>query len=61
MGIPSYPSLFNILAAIIHSLTRIGLTPAPPSESNFAELLLGALRVPDVAHGFHPALLPRLA
>jgi len=33
------------------------------SESNFAELLLGALRVPDVAHGFlvRPALLPRLA
>ena len=31
------------------------------SESNFAELLLGALRVPDVAHGFHPALLSRLA
>jgi hypothetical protein len=31
------------------------------SESNFAELLLAVLRVPDVAHGFHPALLPRLA
>lgn len=33
------------------------------SESNFAELLLGALRVPEVAHGFlvRPALLPRLA
>jgi hypothetical protein len=31
------------------------------SESSFAELLLGALRVPDAAHGFHPALLPRLA
>jgi hypothetical protein len=61
MGIPSYPSLFYILTTIIHSLTRIGLIPAPPSESNFAELLLGALRVPDVAHGFHPALLSRLA
>jgi len=63
MGIPSYSSLFYILAAIIHSLTRIGLIPAPPSEANFAELLLGALRVPDVAHGFlvRPALLPRLA
>jgi hypothetical protein len=33
------------------------------SESNFSELLLGALRVPDVAHGFlvRPALFPRLA
>ena len=33
------------------------------SKSCFAELLLGALRVPDVAHGFlvRPALLPRLA
>jgi hypothetical protein len=31
------------------------------SEYNFAELLLGALRVPDVAHGFRPALLSRLA
>jgi hypothetical protein len=33
------------------------------SESSFAELLLGALRVPDVAHGLfvRPALLPRLA
>jgi hypothetical protein len=30
MGIPSYPSLFYILATIIHSLTRIGLIPAPP-------------------------------
>ena len=33
------------------------------SESSFTELLLGALRVPDVAHGLfvRPALLPRLA
>jgi len=33
------------------------------SESGFEELLLGALRVSDVAHGFlvRPALLPRLA
>jgi hypothetical protein len=31
------------------------------SESSFAGLLLGALRVPDVPHGFHPALPPRLA
>jgi hypothetical protein len=33
------------------------------SESNFTELLLGALRVPDVAHGFlvRPTLFPRLA
>jgi hypothetical protein len=33
------------------------------SESSFAELLLGALRVPDVAHGLfvRPTLLPRLA
>ncbi len=61
MGIPSYPSLFYILATIIHSLTRIGLIPAPPSEANSRKLLLGALRMPDVAHGFHPALLPRLA
>jgi hypothetical protein len=32
------------------------------SESNLAELLLGVLRVPDVAHGFlvRPALFPRL-
>ena len=61
MGIPSYPSLFYILATIIHSLTQIGQIPAPPSEANFRKLLLGALRVPDVAHGFHPALLSRLA
>jgi hypothetical protein len=31
------------------------------SESSFAELLLGALRMTDVPHGFHPALPPRLA
>jgi hypothetical protein len=33
------------------------------SESSFAELLLGALHVPDVAHGLfvRPSLLPRLA
>jgi hypothetical protein len=61
MGIPSYPSLFYILATIIYSLTRIGQIPAPPSEANFRKLLLGALRVPDVAHGFHPALLSRLS
>jgi hypothetical protein len=63
MGIPSYPSLFYILATIIHSLTRIGLIPAPPSEANFRKLLFGALRVPDVAHGLLvcPSLLPRLA
>jgi hypothetical protein len=32
-------------------------------DSGFTELLLGALRVPDVAHGFFvcPALFPRLA
>ena len=34
-----------------------------PSEADFRKLLLGALRVPDVAGGFlvRPALFPRLA
>ena len=34
-----------------------------PSVTNFAELLFGALRVPDVAHGFlvRPTLFPRFA
>jgi hypothetical protein len=36
-------------------------TIAAVSLADFGKLLLRALRVPDVAHGFHPALLPRLA
>ena len=34
---------------------------AGPAVTNFVELLFGALRVPDVAHGFlvRPALFPR--
>src|ERR1017187_1485703 len=61
MSIPSYPSLFYILATIIHSLTRIGLIPAPPAESKFRKLLFGAFWLPAGAPGFHPALLSRLA
>jgi hypothetical protein len=55
--------LYQRLGAIAIEAFPGGKGGGASSDSNFAELLLGALRVPNVAHGFlvRPALLPRFA
>lgn len=63
-GTPTWPrgtGVFDARVRLRRATARRG-TADSSSESNFEELLLGALHMREVAHGFlvRPALLPRL-